>query len=38
MEWVVTERPGYFGTSRDKIHKKYDEQFYQQNKVIEVKH
>jgi len=27
MEWKVVERPGYFGTSRDKIYKKWDKSF-----------
>ncbi len=27
MEWQVVDRPGYFGTSRDEIHSRYDKQF-----------
>ncbi|MBU2104766.1 MAG: hypothetical protein KKF67_03255 [Nanoarchaeota archaeon] len=27
MKWEVIERPGYFGTSREEIHAKYDKQF-----------
>jgi hypothetical protein len=27
MEWKVVERPGYFGTSRNEIHARYDKQF-----------
>jgi len=31
MMWRIIERPGYFGTSRDEIHTKYDEQFGKNN-------
>ena len=27
MEWRIVERPGYFGTSRNEIHAKYDDLF-----------
>ena len=27
MKWEIIERPGYFGTNRDEIHARYDEQF-----------
>lgn len=27
MDWKTLERPGYFGTSRDEIHKRYDESY-----------
>jgi len=27
MKWEVIERPGYFGTSREEIHDRYDKQF-----------
>jgi hypothetical protein len=31
MEWKVVERPGYFGTSRNEIHVRYDNQFGEDN-------